>query len=83
MPFQESTEETKPDEAGRLAIKQCKLKSSKLKISILKKKKNNNPQVKTGVWSKFSHDKTENLAKFEARLGNYVMYNAVPGRERR
>lgn len=79
MPFQESTEETKPDEAGRLVIKQCKLKSSKLKISILK----NNPQVKAGVWSKFSHDKTKNLAKFEVRLGNYVMYNAVPGHERR
>lgn len=62
MPFQGSTEETKPDGAGR----HCKLKSSQLKINILRKKK-----VKAGVWSEFSHDKPENLAKFEAKLGIY------------
>lgn len=78
MPFQESTEETKPDEVGRLAIKQCKLKSSKLKIFFLKKKKS-----KLEYWSKFSQDRTENLAKFEVRIGNYVIYKAVPGHERR
>ena len=49
-----------------------------LKTSILKRK-----IVKTGVWSKVSRDKTENLAKFEVRLDNYVMYKAVPGHKRR
>jgi len=39
VPFQESTEETKLDEVGRLAIKLCKLKSSKLKINYFLEKR--------------------------------------------